>query len=187
MRTGASFENDIQARVVRARVEALLAGAVLVLGGSAMALWLPLGLAAAIGMGILMRLCWLDDNIRNDLMGATRIPESYRQTQLLQASWRQLLLGRTPDPVECPRRLASLMRVQVHALHAFFCGTALGFLVRGVEQPAAALIVGGALLGCGLWRVERLAEAEAALARDTVLSDEMLEDRGPLARFVMHR
>ncbi len=187
MRNGTSADNDTRTRVVRARIEALLAGAVLLLGGSALALWLPLGLAAAIGMGVLMRLCWLDDNIRNDLMSAPRMPESYLQTQRLQAEWRRLLLGGSRAPVECPRRLASDMRVQAHALHAFFCGSALGFFVRGVEQPVPALIVGAGLLACGLWRIERLAEAEAALTRDDVLSDEMLEDRGPLARFVTNR
>ncbi|MEM9247905.1 MAG: hypothetical protein AAGB05_04305 [Pseudomonadota bacterium] len=172
---------------LRAQIIGLICGAVLVLGGSAMAIWLPLPIAAALTLAVLMRICWLEDNIRSDLMGAHDLPASYRQTQRLQALWWRALLGAAPAPVRCPRQLASEMRLQAHALHAFVAGAASGILARVVDVPTAAVVLAGGALAGALWRVERLANAEAAMARQSVLSDEMLEGLGPIARFMMNR
>ena len=170
------------------RTTSLVSGAVLVASGSAAALWLPGGLAGALALFLLLRICWLEENIRSDLMGASDLPEAYRLTQEVQRRWQRALFGVAAAPETCPRRLASAMRVQSHALYALLIG---GFAVIVAQAAAAAplmcVLLGGALLARAFARVDRLAEAEAILATGAALPKPLLEDRGPLARFVLNQ
>lgn len=172
----------------RIRMEALLSGAALVLSGSAAALWLPANLVTALGLLILIRTCWLEENIRGDLMSAKQMPEGYRHTQQVQQRWRHLLFGSAPEEITCPQRLASRLRVQAHAHYALLLGAAgAGVASVGAPAPLPALLLGGACLYAALRRVERLAAAEAMLVEARALPCEMLEDRGPVARFLCNR
>jgi len=170
------------------RKEALLSGAALVLTGSAAALWLPANLVTALGLLVLIRVCWLEENIRGDLMSAKRMPEGYRQAQLVQQRWRYMLFGTAAEEITCPQRLASRLRVQAHAHYALLLGAlSAGIASVGASAPLPGLLVGGACLVAALRRVERLATAEAMLVEVRALPGEMLEDRGPIARFLCNR
>jgi hypothetical protein len=168
-------------------VTALLSGAVLVLAGSTIALWLPGGLAGALALFLLLRICWLEENIRSDLMRAPELPEGYRRTQALQRRWQMALFGAAAEAVTCPQRLASMMRVQSHALYALFLGGSAAFLAKAMAVPAFGLLLGAGVLMLACLRVDRIAEAEAIVARGGALPAEMLEYRGPIARFVLNQ
>ncbi|MEM0938055.1 MAG: hypothetical protein AAF646_11905 [Pseudomonadota bacterium] len=176
----------MEVRWQRERMLSLMGGSALVLGGSAIALWLPAGVSVGLALGLLLRVCWLEENIRSDLMGATHLPEAYRRTQALQTRWQQTLFGAASEPETCPRRIASGMRAQAHAHYALLSGGCAGFLASATASPTAAVVLGGAALLVAFARVDRLVDAEARLAAGGALTDEMLEDRGPISRFVLN-
>jgi len=169
------------------RAIALLSGGTLVLAGSAVALWLPGGLVGALGLLVLLRICWLEENIRSDLMRAHVLPEGYRRTQALQRRWQMALFGAAAEPVACPQRLASILRVHSHSLYALLLGGSAAFIARTAALPALGLALGAGILMLACMRVNRLAETEAIVAQGGTLPEAMLEDRGPIARFVLNQ
>ena len=169
------------------RAIALLSGGTLVLAGSAVALWLPGGLVGALGLYLLLRICWLEENIRSDLMHAPVLPEGYRSTQALQRRWQMALFGAAAEAITCPQRLASILRVHSHALYALLLGGCAAFLAKTAALPAMGLLLGAGMLALACRRVNRLAETEAIVAQGGTLPKEMLEDRGALARFVLNQ
>ncbi|MEM1429490.1 MAG: hypothetical protein AAGG09_08530 [Pseudomonadota bacterium] len=177
----------MQHREWNARATPLLSGAALILAGSAIALWLPGGLVGAFALFLLLRICWLEENIRSDLMRASHLPEGYRTTQALQRRWQMALFGEASEPITCPQRLASILRVQSHALYALLLGGCAAFVATAAALPVLGGILGAAILVLACQRVDRLVAAETILGQGGTLPEEMLEARGPIARFVLNQ
>ena len=168
------------------RGTAVAVGCLSVVAGSATALWLPPTIAAALGLLALLRVCWLEDNIRGDLDAADDVPQSYRETQRLQSRLRWLILGLwdDEDAVRCPRLLASQMRLQVHAWYAALYGGVAACIALGAGVSVAG-VAALAALAAACRRVERFCAVDWLLCRGVALPDRMLHDRGLLARLVV--
>jgi hypothetical protein len=164
----------------------LAAGSLAVLAGSAAGLWAPGPLAAVAGLVALLRVCWIDENIRQDLDGAERMPAGYAHTLRLRRNLAARLFGAAPEPITCPRLLASHLRAQAHAIYAFLFGLLAAALAAGAGDGALGLAAAAGALGLGLGRVDRLARADAHLRRGEALPRPLLDDRGPLLRLLVN-
>ena len=164
----------------------LAAGSLAVLAGSAAGLWAPGPLAAVAGLVALLRVCWIDENIRQDLDGAERMPAGYARTLRLRRNLAARVFGAAPEPITCPRLLASHLRAQAHAIFAFLFGLLAAALAAGAGDGALGLAAAAGALGLGLGRVDRLARADAHLRRGEALPRPLLDDRGPLVRLLVN-
>ncbi|RDC71473.1 hypothetical protein DLJ49_14790 [Rhodovulum sp. 12E13] len=161
-----------------------LAGSLAVLAGSAAALWAPASVATLLALVALLRVCWIDENIRGDLEHAKRIPAGYVNTIRLRHRLSTRLFGATPSEITCPRMLASQMRAQGHALFAFIFGLAAALIAAGAGETPLGLVGAGAALILAFRRVDRLALTDAHLRRGEPLPVHLLDDRGGLSRLV---
>jgi hypothetical protein len=159
-----------------------LAGSLAVLAGSAAALWAPASVATLIALVALLRVCWIDENIRGDLEHAERMPAGYVNTIRLRRRLSTRLFGAAPPEITCPRMLASQMRAQGHALFAFLFGLAAALIATGAGETPVGLAGAGAALVLALRRVDRLAVADAHLRRGEPLPGHLLDGRGSLSR-----
>jgi hypothetical protein len=131
----------------------VLLGAALVFLGASFALVLPPALTGAALILLLLRLCWLEDNIKSDLVGRTTMPANHEQPLRDRAP----LMGRS-EASRDPALMATALRGQIQALGAAGFG-ALSTLVAGhlAWHPAAALALGLTLVWLGFRRADRLA------------------------------
>ncbi len=163
-----------------------LAGSLAVLAGSAAALWAPASVAMLLALVALLRVCWIDENIRGDLEHAKRMPAGYAHTMLLRRRLSTWLFGATPPEITCPRVLASHLRAQGHALFAFLFGLLAALIAAGAGDSPVGLAGAGGALVLAFGRVDRLAAADAHLRRGEPLPSHLLDDRGRLSRLVVN-
>lgn len=90
-----------------------LAMACLALSG---ALLLP-GLTAMLLLLVLLRICWIEDNLHSDLIHTKTLPIHYKNTQIRRAKFFQSFHITTPIET-CPQRMASQLRQQSWLLQA---------------------------------------------------------------------
>ena len=125
---------------VRVFSQSLILGGGVALAGTAAGLWLPAGLALLLAGIAVCRICWLEDNIHEDLLRADRIPAGYRACR----SRRSTLFGGNAGGTDDPVALAELLRIQSLAWAAFVWGSACGALLAS-ELNGAALFAALAL------------------------------------------
>ena len=68
------------------QTQALIALALVLFAGTAVAIWTPFGFSLLLGSVALLRICWIEDNIHQDLLEADRVPAGYRATQRRRAT-----------------------------------------------------------------------------------------------------
>ncbi|MEM7489090.1 MAG: hypothetical protein AAF390_08190 [Pseudomonadota bacterium] len=160
----------------RAAVHVLL-GAAVVATGAAVALTLPPALTGVGLLILLLRVCWLEDNIKSDLMGTDTMPANHARPLRDRAA----LLGGGPG-IDDPALMATALRGQIQALGAGGLG-AVAILAAGhlTWPPAAALALGLALVWLAFRRVDRLSVTLAHLERGRPLSRRALSDAHPWA------
>lgn len=167
-------------RTMKAFSDQLLLGGIIVAAGTAAGLWLPLGAALLLLSIAVCRICWIEDNIHQDLLNADHLPAGYRacldrRTALLFGASRE----ESPEDQDCPLRMASALRLQAHALAAFSWGAA-----AGVALPVGAPLTFGAgalALALALRHADYLAVGASLIAAGKPMPQRMIAGRGPLS------
>ncbi len=170
-------------RTLKSFCEHLILGGVLVAAGSAVGLWLPLGASLLILGLAICRVCWIEDNIHQDLLPADSVPPGYRACRDRRRGLVGALLGDTGDDVECPRRLASALRIQAHAWAAFAWAVA-----GGTVLPAGAPLTftaGAVALALALRQADYVAVGAAHLVSGAPLPARLIAGRGLLAQLAV--
>jgi hypothetical protein len=167
-------------RTLKAFSDHLLLGGLIVGAGSAAGLWLPLGVALLLLSIALCRVCWIEENIHQDLLNAENLPAGYRAC-LERRSF--FLSGSVPEDKsqehDCPKRIASALRLQAHAWAAFGWG-----LAAGAALPAGAPLTYGAgvlALTLALRHADYLAVGASLIASGKPLPRRLIAGRGPLS------
>ncbi len=160
--------------------DTLQLGGLVAAAGSAAGLWLPTSFAILLCGLAVCRICWLEDNIHHDLISADSVPPGYRACR----ARRQHLLGRLfaddLTDTDCPRVLASQLRIQSHAWAAFAWS-----LLAGAMLAQAALVtvaVATVALAMALRNADYFALAQSSVAAGQALPRHLITRRGPLAR-----
>jgi hypothetical protein len=165
-------------RTLKTFSEHLLIGGAVVGAGSAAGLWLPLGAALLLLALALCRVCWIEDNIHQDLLNAETVPSGYRACRRRRSGLLGLALGDPEEEITCPRRLASELRLQAHAWSAFAWAIAAGaVLPAGVALTFGA---GAMALFLALRHADYLALVAAHLASGAPLPAHLIAGRGGL-------
>ena len=129
----------------------LIAGGVVFTGASAAAM-LPPSLTGVGLLLVLLRVCWLDDNIKSDLIGATDLPVDYRRAAMEAPRLRPA----EPLPDD-PALIATGMRGQIQAWSAAALGAlAVLVLTRSGWSATPALLGSMMLLSLSYWQADRL-------------------------------
>jgi len=162
------------------------AGCLAILAGSAAGLWAPGSVATILGLIALIRICWIDENIRGDLEPAERMPPGYARTLDLRRRLAAALFRSAPQEITCPRLLATQLRAQGHAIFAFLFALLATTLAAAAGDTPIGLLAAGVALVLAFGRVDRLAAADAHLRRGEALPGHMLDDRGRLSRLLMN-
>jgi hypothetical protein len=121
--------------------------------GAAIALVLPPALTGVALIVALLRICWLEDNIKSDLLDAVETPANHRQPR----AERNAFLGADAPAAEDPALLATALRGQIQALSTLAYG-AVGILlsVHTGWVPGVALAALLAAIWLGFRRADRL-------------------------------
>jgi len=161
----------------------LLAGGLVVGAGSAAGIWLPLGAALLLLALLICRICWLEDNIHQDLLQAEDVPAGYRACRERRRGLVGLAFGDEEHGNDCPLWLASALRLQSHAWSALGWGIAAGaMLPAGVPLTYAA---GALALILALRHADYLAVGASRLAWGRPLPDRLIAGRGPLSQLAV--
>jgi hypothetical protein len=150
-----------------------------VVAAAAMAgIWAPVNLVVIIALFVVLRVCWLEDNITNDLIGRDRLPGGYVNTAVRRSNLVRQWLGR--EPVEDtskmrPHHLATVMRAEIQVWACMLFGlSATSIAHAGPVGATGNLVVGGALLFLALRRVDRLMVSLAHCAEGRALPQRLL-------------
>lgn len=111
---------------------------------------LPPAGVAFFSIFLVMRLCWIEDNLYSDLIYAKTLPVGYKNTQIRRARFFHGL-GIHLDIETCPRRMASHLRRQSWILQGLFFGLVAGAITA---LGGVYLLVGLALTWHGMSRLE---------------------------------
>lgn len=164
--------------------EQLLTGSAFALAGSATALWLPPTLGWLVACLVVLRICWIEDNIHHDLLRADRVPPGYAACR---ARRRAALMRIAPDPLDdtaCPRMLASQLRIQSHAWTAY--GWALAAAALLLTGTCAAAFAGVAAFALALRGVDRFALAQSVVLAGRPLAARQIAQRGLLTSLAVN-
>ncbi|CUH37579.1 hypothetical protein JSE7799_01308 [Jannaschia seosinensis] len=138
----------------------LLTGTALVALGAELALILPPVLVCLAMAFALLRICWLEDNIKSDLVGRTELPPNHanpaRRRQAM--AWRVFGIAPQRDAGQaCPDLVATAMRGQIQAWMAVVLGALTVLAARDLAlHPLANFMLGGGILALALMRAEAL-------------------------------
>ena len=149
----------------------ILTGAALVTLGAAIGTAFPLGLTSTLAAIVVLRICWLEDNIGNDLVGQETLPANHANPARRRRDLMARLSSRPPvEPPRSPALLATAMRGQVQAWMALLLGAlaVVGASRLGLH-PIADIAVGALFLRLALLRADALAVTLAHLDADTPL------------------
>ena len=164
----------------RAFAPNLVLGAAVCLAGTAAGLWLPPGLALFLAGIAVCRICWLEDNIHEDLLRADRIPAGYRAVR----SRRRTLFGTSGAAPEDPVALAGLLRIQSLAWSAFAWGAASGALLASGLNGAG--LFAALALGLALRAADYFAIAQTLVAAGHPIPRRLLAGDGPLRQLAVN-
>lgn len=141
-------------------------------------IWAPPNLLAILSLLVLMRMCWLEDNICNDLIGRDRLPGSYVNTSIRRGNFLRLWFGLETgeDATRLPpHQLATSMRAEIQIWACMLLGIAATLVAQVTAfGPAIALLSGAALLSMALARVDRLTVSLAHCAAGRALPRRLL-------------
>lgn len=164
----------------RAFAPNLVLGSAVCLAGTAAGLWLPAGLALFLAGIAVCRICWLEDNIHEDLLRADRIPAGYRACR----SRRRTFLGGGDAAPEDPVALAGLLRIQSLAWATFAWGTATGALLApGLNGTA---LFAALTLALALRAADYFAIAQTLVAAGYPIPRRLLAGDGPLRQLAVN-
>jgi len=156
----------------------VLMGATLVAAGALVALWAPVGLAGALALLALLRICWLEDNIVSDLFGRDRLPAGYRSTAELRRLFFFRWFGICPEETTAERSahlMATAMRTEVQIWSTLLLGFLAALLAQhGMFGPALNLCLGAGVFILALTRADRLALSLAHCDEGRALPDHLL-------------
>ena len=173
----------METRTFKAFSDHLLTGGLVVGAGTVAGIWLPLGAALLVLALALCRVCWIEDNIHQDLLPARDMPAGYRACRERRSGLLGLAFGDTTETVSCPRRLASALRLQAHVWSAFAWAIAAGALLA--VAGSMTLVMGGLALLLALRHADYLAVGAALLARGVPLPAHLIAGRGPLSQIAV--
>jgi hypothetical protein len=138
----------------------VLIGAAIVASSALAGAWAPANLAGILALLALMRICWLEDNISNDLLGKDELPGDYVNTAIRRGNFLRRWFG--TEPAEDagglpPHKLATAMRAEIQVWACALFGLGATLVARaGIFGGLADLLIGAALLVVALRRVDRL-------------------------------
>ncbi|MEM8822398.1 MAG: hypothetical protein AAGF30_02205 [Pseudomonadota bacterium] len=156
-------------------IEHILLGAAIVATAAGFAVVLPPALTGVALVLILLRICWLEDNIKSDLMGTKALPANHEQTLRERAA----LLGTDPD-IRTAAMMATALRGQIQALWAaVFGGLSTLIAAQLVWHPPLALSVGVFMVWLGFRRADRLLVTLSYLERGHPLPKDVLASAHP--------
>ncbi len=144
--------------LLRQMIRTVTAVAVVALGALA-AFVLPLGLVGALLVLSLLRICWLEDNIKTDLMGRAEMPANHLEALNQRRAATRLLTGSDGDAPthHSPDLMATAMRGQIQALMAAGLAALAVLVARDLGgKPLIDLALGGFVLWLALRRADRL-------------------------------
>jgi hypothetical protein len=161
----------------------LLLGGLVVGAGTAAGLWMPLGGALLLLALALCRICWLEDNIHRDLLAADDIPSGYTDCRDRRRGLLGFAFGDPSEDITCPKRLASVLRLQAHVWSAFGWAIAAGIALPG----GAPLTFGAGILALllALRHADYIALGAAFLVRGAPLPPHLIAGRSPLSQLAV--
>jgi hypothetical protein len=140
--------------------------------------WGPPGLVGVLALLALMRICWLEDNISNDLIGRDSLPNAYINTAIRRGNILRLLLGREPAETAKdlpPHHMATAMRAEIQVWACMILGMSSTLVAqRGPFGPVGDLLLGAVLFVFALRRVDRLLFTLAHCAAGQALPQRLL-------------
>lgn len=140
--------------------------------------WAPMNLVGLVALLALLRICWLEDNISNDLIGRDALPNDYVNTTTRRGNFLRLWLGREPaeDAGSLPPvKLATAMRAEIQVWGSAVFGMAATAAAKGglFGQPVD-LILGTTLFVLALRRADKLMVSLAHCAEGRALPHNLL-------------
>jgi hypothetical protein len=156
----------------------LLIGCGVVAAAALTGIWAPLNLVLIVALVALLRVCWLEDNITNDLIGRDRLPGGYVNTAIRRGNFMRLWLGREPaeDASKMqPHHLATAMRAEIQVWACMMLGIAAATVALvGPLGVAGNLVLAGVVLILALRRVDMLVVSLAHCAEGRALPARLL-------------
>jgi hypothetical protein len=130
----------------------VLIGGAVVFTGALSAAILPPALTGVTLLFLLLRICWLDENIKADLLDADVVPDDYRRAV------REAPRLRPHEPLpDDPALLATGLRGQIQALNAAGLGALSGLvLLHAGWSTTPAMLTAMALVTLAYWQADRL-------------------------------
>jgi hypothetical protein len=151
----------------------LLIGCGVVAAAALTAIWAPLNLVLIVSLFALLRVCWLEDNITNDLIGRDSLPGGYVNTAIRRGNFLRLWFGHEPaeDASKMrPHHLATVMRAEIQVWACMMLGIAATTVALvGPLGLIGNLVLGGGVLIVALRRVDRLMVSLAHCAEGRAL------------------
>ncbi len=156
----------------------LMIGCGVVAAAAMTGIWAPVNLVMIIALFVVLRVCWLEDNISNDLIGRDQLPGGYVNTAIRRGNFVRQWLGREPHEDASkmrPHHLATVMRAEIQVWACMLIGlSATAVAHAGPFALTGNLTVGAALLVLALSRVDRLMVSLAHCAEGRALPQRLL-------------
>jgi hypothetical protein len=122
--------------------------------------WAPANLAGILALLALMRVCWLEDNISNDLLGKDELPGDYVNTAIRRGNFLRRWFGHEPAEAAGdlpPHKLATAMRAEIQVWACALFGLGATLVARSaIFGGVVDLLIGVALFVVALRRIDRL-------------------------------
>jgi hypothetical protein len=155
-----------------------LIGCGVVAAAAMTAIWAPLNLVLIVALFALLRVCWLEDNITNDLIGRDSLPGGYVNTAIRRGNFLRQWFGHEPaeDASKMrPHHLATVMRAEIQVWACMMLGIAASTVALvGPFGVTGNLALGGGVLIVALRRVDRLMVSLAHCAEGRALPARLL-------------
>lgn len=156
----------------------LLQAVAFVATGAFVGIWAPPGLMGVMALLMLMRICWLEDNITNDLIGQDKLPGGYVNTAIRRGNLIRRILGRDPTQdvtTQSPHQLATGMRAEIQVWACMLLGLVATVTAQFAPfGPVMNLLVAAMIFAMALRRVDKLLVSLAHCAEGRALPQRLL-------------
>ncbi len=146
--------------------------------GALAGIWAASGLIVGAALIALLRICWLEDNINNDLYGRDQPPQAYLNTAIQRGNFLRRWLGLHLDQDvtrQSAHQLATEMRAEIQVWGAILLGLTATLTAQfGPFGVGLNLILAGLIFVMGLRRVDRLLVSLAHCANGMALPRDLL-------------
>ena len=121
--------------------------------------FLSQSLWALVFLLVLIRICWIEENIHDDLLKSDRVPNSYLNHQIRRQNWSWRLGLATSDIIECPKRLAMKLRNHADNWWVFFWAWNIAAVLAFSAEMSSVTFWGvlGVSFGGLLWCLDNAA------------------------------